>query len=90
MENESTGLHPSYSRDIDSCFEKYVQRENIVITISPNSISKPQKHLFILIDTTKYSNSVKKYIRYLFSREIILDESLRSVNELVLSDVGTY
>ncbi len=53
-------------------------------------MSKPQNHLFILIDTTKHSSSTKKNNPCLCLGEITLDKSSRLVNELVSGGVGTF
>ena len=51
-------------------------------------MSKPQNRLFISIDTTRHSSSIKKNAAYL--GDITFDEPSRLVNELVSSDVGTF
>ncbi len=53
-------------------------------------MSKPQNRLFISIDTTRHSSSIKKNAAYLYLGEITFDEPSRLVNELVSSDVGTF
>ncbi len=53
-------------------------------------MSKPQNRLFISIDTTRHSNSIKKNAAHLYLEDIAFDEPSRLVNELVSSDVGTF
>ncbi len=45
-------------------------------------MSKPQNRLFISIDTTKHSSSIKKNAAYLYLGDITFDELSRLVNEL--------
>ncbi len=53
-------------------------------------MSKPQNGLFISIDITRHSSSIKNNVAYLYLGDITFDEPSRLVNELVSSDVGTF
>lgn len=52
-------------------------------------MSKLLNRLFISIDITRHSSSIKKNAAYLYLGDITFDEPSRLVNELVSSDVGT-